>query len=59
MYVLAITQTPGAPPMVSPSNVGGGGGSVGTLTISWNVCIIVSRVVYLFAYALKSQKRLC
>lgn len=26
-------------PIIAPRNVGGGGGKVGTLTITWDVCI--------------------
>lgn len=30
---------PGARPIMAPTNVGGGGGSVGVLTITWKVSI--------------------
>lgn len=30
---------PGAKPIMAPTNVGGGGGSVGVLTITWKVSI--------------------
>lgn len=30
---------PGAKPIIAPTNVGGGGGSVGVLTITWKVSI--------------------
>lgn len=38
-YVLALYRIPGAPPIKYPDNVGGGGGSVGILTITWDVSI--------------------
>ena len=31
---------PATPPLVPPKNVGGGGGSVGTLRIRWDVSIM-------------------
>lgn len=34
-----LHNVPGAKPTKPPSNVGGGGGSVGTLTITWDVSI--------------------
>ena len=40
-FYLGVYRIPSAAPIRYPSNVGGGGGSVGILTMTWQVCYIV------------------
>lgn len=41
IFIPVTIQTPETIPIIAPKNVDGGGGKVGTLTVSWDVSFIM------------------